>query len=504
MKIFYTTLAGLVLAAVFAFGQTYLTPEEGYKTAYLFPDYTSVGAFDLNDTLLYINTGDTIHRIDLRSGQEVKILGAPGDYEVNHYASFLTIHPDGQTVWAGYTSDGNTDDRIYSVNVETGQWMIQARFPGNFDLLFWNDSILVSGLNSTSWGDPNAIFILDTTGGNQHRKIIDVGGNSAGMALDSSGDLYYGTSYFMDPNSLVRWDSADLAAVIGNPGISPLQISDAEKLTDLPAGANDCHVDEKGSLIFNMNQFGSDKVLAIWNGTKGNGMNLDTISVATGEWDWLGMVKTIGDFKVPEIGNSIVTVSFGRPLTEVHTADYHPFIANPLADLNLTYPGSDTVIDLGNTFSDPDDADSAIVHSVISNSNEELINVFIDGNDMYFIVPCGCTAGGETEIVVEGRSGSQVVTDTLSVTLEIVTADGVHKLPDFNIYPNPSNGVFRISGNWSAGTDLKIYNMTGSLVHEQTVNHPGQPIHISSLPDGAYILRITGHGKGFSKLIQKQ
>jgi len=42
------------------------------------------------------------------------------------------------------------------------------------------------------------------------------------------------------------------------------------------------------------------------------------------------------------------------------------------------------------------------------------------------------------------------------------------------------------------------------MVYEKPNHILDQPVSIRNLPDGTYILRITGHGKGFSKLIRKQ
>jgi hypothetical protein len=79
---------------------------------------------------------------------------------------------------------------------KTGTWDHKANMPANWDLEFWNDSLLVSGLNSADYQTPNAIFLLDTSGQDQHRKIVETGGNSAGLAVDSM------ATYIMEPHFL--------------------------------------------------------------------------------------------------------------------------------------------------------------------------------------------------------------------------------------------------------------------------------------------------------------
>jgi len=317
MTKFYFSLTACCLLALPLFGQTSLSPRHGYAIATWLPEYTNSGAFAFSDTLFYLNEGDTIRMFDISNGSELKKYGKPQDYTTPSYATFLTLSTDASTLWAGYTSDGAADDRIYSIDVESGQWEMQAVFPGNMDLAFWNDSILVSGLNSASWDAPCAIFLLDTTGANVHRRLIEPGGYSAGMALDQHDNLYYGTSYAADPNVLYRWDSAMVHQAIEDPDSPVLLVAQGEKLSDLPGGVYDCEVDEGGNVLLNMNLYGGIMALCKWNGTPGDGNNLDTLATASGIYDWLGNLKSKGDIALTEPGNMIVTYSFGQPLARI-------------------------------------------------------------------------------------------------------------------------------------------------------------------------------------------
>ena len=337
MTKFYLTLTTLCLLALPVFGQSSLVPEPPYDVATWLPDYPAIGAFDFSDTLFYINDGDTIHQLGITGEVEYKKYGEPEDYTATNYASFLTVSPDGSSIWAGYTSDGGVDDRIYSIDVESGEWELQAIFPANMDLLFWNDSILVSGLNSSSWDAPAGIFVLDTSGANMHRRIIEPGGYSAGMAIDQENNLYYGTSYAMDPNALYRWDHGVLQTVIETPGENILQVSDGEKLSDLPAGVYDCEVDEGGNILFNMNLIGGPQAVGMWNGTMGDGNNIDTLATASGEYDWLGILKSKGDITLGDPGNMVVTHSFGQPLANL-SRKYTVGVKQELAPEILVYP----------------------------------------------------------------------------------------------------------------------------------------------------------------------
>jgi len=507
MRKFHIIMSGLLMQAAMSIGQTYLAPVEGYRVADFLSEYTRIGAFDIKGDRVYIQDGDTIHVIDAGTGNEIRKYGEPADYEAANYASFLTVSPDEKSIWAGYTSDGNADDRIYSIDAESGIWSLEAKFPGNYDLLFWKDSILVSGLNSATWGDPNGIFVLDSSGQDQHRIIIEVGGNSAGMALDTLNNLYYGTSYSMDLNGIYRWSQTDLEAVIGTPGSDPLQKANGVKLTDVPAGVSDCEIDGGFNLVFAMNLFGSSKVLAMWNGSlEGeDGYHLDTLAVATGEWDWLGSVKSMGDFTRPNIGERIVTFSFGKALVDLHTADYAPFVVNALGDFILMSDGRDTIIDLSGVFSDPDDQDDSIVKIVLSNSDEELLEASILENELTLRGKLMYTKSAyeEIEVVVEGSSGGLTVQDTLTVSLDWPGGTEDQAGMDISLYPNPSQGSFVIHSPTSESLIVSVLSMTGSKVYENSHYVPGQSVELHDIPAGPYIVRIRKGQAIYNTMIQK-
>ncbi|MEE9462537.1 MAG: hypothetical protein V3V53_11940, partial [Bacteroidales bacterium] len=345
MKRLYLSLAFFGLFAFSGVAQSYLNPSVGFKARDIFPAHDNFQAFDVYDSLLYGTDGDTIHCLSLRSGEVIRKYGKPAGYV--SFPSFISLSPDGQEIWAGFTVIGNADDRIYRIDVGTGDWVLQATLGSNIDPVWWNDSILVSGLNSTSWDAPGSIFVLDTSGQDNHRKIIETGGYAAGLAVDSLGGIYYGTSYSMDPNVLLRWDSSTVAGIVAGDISDTLRPEDAGKLSDLTAGTYDSHIDAGGNLLFNLNLFGANKVIAKWDGTEGDGYNYDTLAIATGEYDWLGYIKSEGnidslpglegaigldgeDFSAGSITrNRLIVTGSGRPLAEIYRNDpalEHPWI----------------------------------------------------------------------------------------------------------------------------------------------------------------------------------
>lgn len=400
-------LTGLFLMAMSVSGQNYLSPEEGYKVAYFSPEQGMVQTFDVNLQYFYFDDGSDIYQVDPLEKTATDTFPRPADYIEGIYPGFLSISPDGLSLYAGYSNADNSDSRIYRIDVVSGEWILEARMPANWDMEFLNDSILVSGLNSAEFTTPNGIFVLDTTGADMHRKIIETGGSSAGLAVDAAGNLYYATSDLYGPNALYRWSSTDMQTVIEMVTATPLQLEDAEKLADLPNGAHDCEVDMAGNVIFTMNVWDGTQVLGQWNGTTGDGYNYDTLAVAS---DWLGMVKSRGNYSSPYLGNSVFTLGYGQPVADLHTFDYFPIQTRPLPVLTGYEGAGIEAIDLTEYFTDLDDPES-MTFEVTAMSVESVATLVVDGDTL------SGTYGsvGQSNLYVEGTSNGLTVSGDTKV-----------------------------------------------------------------------------------------
>jgi hypothetical protein len=234
-----------------------------------------------------------------------------------------------------------------------------------------------------------------------------VGGSSAGIALDADNNLCFGTSSFVDPNAIYRIGQAELGAVIDMPDADSLTLADAEKLTDLPMGLYDCEVDAAGQVVFTINLWGGTNVLGLWNGTAGAGNNYDTLAIST---EWLGMLKTRGDFSAPYLGNSLFTQGYGQPVADVHTVDYPPRVIAPLpviAGPEMT--AIDTLI-LSEYILDLDDPDS-VRYSVAFMSDAAVANLIITGDTLTGTFG----AAGQSNLKIEASSGPFSVSDSTLV-----------------------------------------------------------------------------------------
>ena len=464
MKKIFLSLAFFVLLALSGAGQSYLTPSPGYKARDILPSYTNFQAIDIYDTLLYGTDGDTIHCLNLESGEVVRKYGKPAGYV--SFPSFISVSPDGQEIWAGFTVIGNADDRIYRIDLETGEWNLAGTLGGNIDLVWWNDSILVSGLNSSSWDAPGSIFVLDTSGQDKHRKIIETGGFAAGIAVDTLVNLYYGTSYSMDPNVLLRWDSTTIAGIMADAGTDTLRPGDAAKLSNLTAGTYDSHIDAGGNLLFNLNLYLSDKVIARWNGREGDGYNYDTLAIATGEYDWLGYIKSEGNIDslswinrpggidslggIDNLGgvNHLISTCAGRPLADVRR-DHPPVQVKPIDIISGQAYDSAISIDLVQYFTDPDDADSSFSFEIIVNSDSLVTVPEIKGQRMVV----DFRVGGQANIVVKAITanlsvnGATVIGVRKRVYGDVIVSDFENLDLEPESYWNGSDG----SGGFNSG-----------------------------------------------------
>jgi hypothetical protein len=193
----------------------YLLPSIGFRTADILESNNTYSNFDIQGNNLYTNDGNIISHFSLDSTKLIKTYEKPAGYTA--WPSFLTVSPDAKKIWTGYTVTGNNDDRIFCIDAETGVWDHKASFPANYDLVFYNEHVLVSGINSSDFGETNGIFLMDQTGSNAHRKIIQTESNAAGIATDTIGNIYFATYFFSEGNALYKWNDTLVKEVINNP-----------------------------------------------------------------------------------------------------------------------------------------------------------------------------------------------------------------------------------------------------------------------------------------------
>jgi hypothetical protein len=249
--------------------------------------------------------------------------GPPGYSNSNCWNSFVKLDPSGDSAWVGFTVSGNTDDRIYQIDLTSGTWNHIATMAGNFEIEFSGGNPFVSGLNSTNWSAPSSIWLLDVSGGNNHDLIASIGGYSAGLGFDDLGNLYYATNGISGGNILIQYTATQIANAIGTESLS---LSEATKLSDIDGGAYDTDVDDAGNVLYNTNGGAViPSYTAVWNGNTGGGTNYDLIGTGKGEWgDWFSFMDTEGDvtasgslYQADFYFNGVAEVTVPEPATMV-------------------------------------------------------------------------------------------------------------------------------------------------------------------------------------------
>ncbi len=194
------------------------------------------------------------------SGLSVNLLSPGGAFERTigtipnydngpEYGSFCRVSPDGSRVWVGFTVNLNADDRIYSLPFAGGAATHEATLPGNYDLEFAQVSSAWKPFASAAqWTSPNAVWMLNTSGG-AHTKVVQLSGYGAGLAFDASGNLW---ALDQTAQKLYRFGSADVQnAALGLTGA--LVPDNAGFFTATAFAGADVTVDGAGHVFFNAN-----------------------------------------------------------------------------------------------------------------------------------------------------------------------------------------------------------------------------------------------------------
>jgi len=136
----------------------------------------------------------------------------------------------------------------------------------------------------------------------------------------------------------------------------------------------------------------------------------------------------------------------------------------------------------------PDDAsDTTIIWSVTNGSGQATITT---GGILQAV------ANGTVTVVATARDGSGVK-GTIEITISGQTTTGISSftrpagLNQIQVFPNPARDYIQVSGDTGFPSVMRIYNMTGRLVREERLESEVQPVDVSGLQEGLYIIRLT-------------
>lgn len=469
--------------------ENFLTASDSLNTS--LPIDGSYSAIEVIRDSMYAIGGTTIYIMDLENDFTVDHSTLP-DESYSGFPSFITLSPDEESLWVGFTTSDNSDDRIYQVDRFDKTWEHIATMPANFDLAFWKGQALLTGLNSISWSDPSGIWLLDESGDDEHRLIIATGGYSAGLDTDEEGNVYYATSYFSE-NALLKWHEADVSATIESLK-DTLKVEAATVLASLPAGAYDLDLDAAENIVFNCNNFVLNFIGAI------KGSTYDTLATTD---LFLTRLAARGDILNLESENQVYAQAYGAQIAEVHH-DIQPLISDPITDLSIyTNETEDRLIDLYEVFHDDDDHDSIFIFTLLENSNPDMITSTIEDHTLSLALEG--SDPGYAEIVVEAASHVYTLRDTVGITLSfpLGLAQNDPALA-IMVYPNPASEFVKITGQDLKNGMVSIIDMLGRTLLKQEYKHADEAINISSLKPGSYLLVLNKNGHQYHTRILKR
>ncbi len=181
-----------------------------------------------------------------------------------------------------------------------------------------------------------------------------------------------------------------------------------------------------------------------------------------------------------------------------------PDVYEPIANLSDTTVKDNNIkqlkISLVKSITDKDNLDVGIITKVSSVSNANLLTskvkndtLFVDFKDNKF---------GTSAINLSINSNGKIITHSFNVNREEVTSiESTLNQNGVVIYPNPSDGIFKIKTGLSKLVSVKIYDMRGVLVYVNDNYSVGNVVDVSNLSSGQYVISIVSEGNMFKQKI---
>ncbi|MDR2804193.1 MAG: Ig-like domain-containing protein [Dysgonamonadaceae bacterium] len=197
------------------------------------------------------------------------------------------------------------------------------------------------------------------------------------------------------------------------------------------------------------------------------------------------------EYRVVTINPASKTVVAEYPMSEnywfpsipVFPDNAAPVVFEALADFTVT---ADSTIYLGDKITDADNMEAAIVKTIVSVSNEDVLSAAIANDNLLITLK----TKGESDIVVRFNSNGKTVDKTLTITSDIPTGITGVNTQEIRVYPNPFVDYIIINATES-GT-AEIFDLSGKTVLTANLKNGNNRIITSALPKGVYILNTGG------------
>ncbi|HAQ20840.1 MAG TPA: hypothetical protein DCR40_16650 [Prolixibacteraceae bacterium] len=174
----------------------------------------------------------------------------------------------------------------------------------------------------------------------------------------------------------------------------------------------------------------------------------------------------------------------------VKNVDKAPYVKDPIKNVSVDKGAPDQIIDLKTVFAD-DDFGDVLIYSVISNTNDLVVEAKITGSNL--TLDFSSVNIGLSEIVVTASSNGKEVNSKFTVEVNIPTGiiPGIND-PDVSIYPNPTKEkiYLKFSQLPKTGTCVTVYTHTGIMISKHLADRQEDFIDMKNLPSGLYLIKI--------------
>jgi hypothetical protein len=178
-----------------------------------------------------------------------------------------------------------------------------------------------------------------------------------------------------------------------------------------------------------------------------------------------------------------------------------PLVSNQTFSVNENSP-KDTKIGKINA-TDPDG--NTLTYSITQGNEKAVFSINTSGE---MIVNDPTYLDFETNplftLTVSVSDGIATVNSTITVNLINVIEVGINEkfLSTINCYPNPSKGIFVLTGfNQDENCKLEVYTPNGKLIYRRENINSQTEVDISNETNGIYLLKITSNKKAITKKI---
>ena len=197
--------------------------------------------------------------------------------------------------------------------------------------------------------------------------------------------------------------------------------------------------------------------------------------------------------------NFVSTDSYGNKETTTVTVIVknvnRPPVALVVDTIKLNPTGNYVMVYPNDVFSDPDN-DIQSISAVIDNSGAA--NLFNSGVD-YLIMPLADGQTFITFVATDAYGETAINTVQVKVSSTYVGVDEIMKDAELNLYPNPTTDILymNIPETFSNEIEVSVINQMGMVVKKQIIyqNTPSNSMDLTDLPEGMYVVRVSGNNK---------